>query len=82
MLGDQFKNRSEGLRGSKKRNKFWDESSVAFAKWIDLSGGKGVAGVSPFKGPRLLVIGFDKIHESLDEFLSGFEDSAADDLAR
>src|SRR6266567_5389449 len=56
-------------------------ASVAFDKYTDLLGGERAAGVSPFEGPRLLIVGFDEIQESLHEFLSRFEDSAADDLA-
>ena len=59
----------------------WLPSSVAFLKCIDLSGSQGVAGVSPFKGPSLPVIGLDKAHEPLDQFLSRFEDATAHHLA-
>src|SRR5215831_4153602 len=57
------------------------ETSVAFSKCVDLSSSQGVVGVSPFKGTSLPIVGLDEIHESLHQFLSGFEDAAANDLA-
>ena len=45
-------------------------------------GSQSLASISPLKKPGLLVVGFDEAHESLHEFVSRFEDSAADDLAR
>jgi hypothetical protein len=32
---------------------------------LTYSSSHGVAGISPFKGPSLLVIGFDETHESI-----------------